>query len=92
LHEALTNAVVHGNLELASDLKERDDDTFARALAERTADPHFCERNVLIEVDHNEDRCCWTFTDEGRGFDYRCYLEREPDEESLWLSSGRASC
>jgi anti-sigma regulatory factor (Ser/Thr protein kinase) len=89
LHEALTNAVVHGNLELASALKERDDDAFARALAERTADPHYSGRNVIIEVDHDEERCCWSVTDQGRGFDHRHYLEREPDEESLWLSSGR---
>src|SRR5687767_5731704 len=39
LHEALTNAIVHGNLELSSELKEREDDAFARALAERAADP-----------------------------------------------------
>src|SRR5258708_138445 len=71
LHEALTNAVVHGNLELASNLKERDDDTYARALAERTSDPRYSGRHVVIDVDHDAERCCWSFTDEGRGFDYR---------------------
>src|SRR5882724_9378872 len=58
LHEALTNAVVHGNLEMTSELKERDDDAFARVLAERTADPHYSARHVVIDVDHDTDRCC----------------------------------
>src|SRR5205085_7136906 len=40
LHEALANAIVHGNLALSSELKERDDDAFARTLAERAAHPH----------------------------------------------------
>src|SRR5439155_25113354 len=38
LHEALSNAIVHGHLELSSGLKEQGDDVFARALAERGAD------------------------------------------------------
>src|SRR5947209_6873407 len=39
LLEALSNAVIHGNLQLTSKLKEAGDDSFARALAERAADP-----------------------------------------------------
>ena len=45
LHEALTNSVVHGNLEIASKLKEDDSDAFARALAERGADPGITSRH-----------------------------------------------
>src|SRR5689334_9384502 len=33
LHEALTNAIIHGNLEVSSDLKEHGDDAFAQAIA-----------------------------------------------------------
>jgi len=89
LHEALSNAIIHGNLELSSELKERDDDAFARALAERAADPLLSSRSVTIDVDHDPDRCRWSITDEGKGVDFERYLRREPDEESLWLSSGR---
>jgi anti-sigma regulatory factor (Ser/Thr protein kinase) len=89
LHEALTNAVVHGNLELSSDLKERDDGTFARALAERAANPHYADRSVHIDVDHDMGRCRWSITDVGRGFDFTRYLGREPDPESLFVASGR---
>ena len=35
LHEALTNAIVHGNLGISSQLKELGGEVFARALAER---------------------------------------------------------
>src|SRR5437868_89065 len=46
LHEALSNAIVHGNLELASSLKEQGENAFAEALAQRIADPLFSERIV----------------------------------------------
>jgi anti-sigma regulatory factor (Ser/Thr protein kinase) len=89
LHEALINAVVHGNLQISSELKEREDDAFAKALAERTADPTYAGRQVLIEVDYDGDSCRWSFTDEGNGFDYPRYLARQPEGEALWLNSGR---
>src|SRR6516164_2240557 len=50
LHEALTNSIVHGNLELTSDLKEHSDTAFAEALAERAADPHYSTRPVEVHV------------------------------------------
>src|SRR5260370_37162920 len=48
LHEALTNSVVHGNLELSSNLKEEDNDAFARPLAEPRPDPAHNSRTVTI--------------------------------------------
>ncbi len=90
LHEALTNSVVHGNLELSSNLKEEDNDAFARALAERGADPAYNSRTVTIGVDYDGDRCRWSLTDEGRGFDVDAVLRRiEPTEENLLTPSGR---
>jgi anti-sigma regulatory factor (Ser/Thr protein kinase) len=90
LHEALTNSVVHGNLEIASKLKEDDSDAFARALAERGGDPEYCGRSVTIGVDYDGERCCWSLTDEGKGFDVDAVLERlQPTEENLERPSGR---
>lgn len=90
LHEALTNSVVHGNLELSSDLKEQSDSAFAEAMAERAADPQFGERPVEIRVDYDGARCCWSFTDRGKGFDADGALARasqtEPDAR---MASGR---
>src|SRR4051794_1947514 len=52
LHEALANCVVHGNLEVSSDLKEQGD-AFAEALVRRSADPVLSSRAVLVEVDYD---------------------------------------
>ncbi len=90
LHEALSNAIVHGNLELSSDLKERGDNKFAEALAQRVADPRYSDREVEILIDCNLERCRWTVTDQGQGFDVDGVLRKKlsDDPEDL-LSSGR---
>jgi anti-sigma regulatory factor (Ser/Thr protein kinase) len=90
LHEALTNSVVHGNLEVSSRLKEQDNDAFARLLAERSTDPEYSDRSVQISVEFNGQRCQWILTDEGPGFNYEAVLNRpEPTVEELWMASGR---
>jgi anti-sigma regulatory factor (Ser/Thr protein kinase) len=90
LHEALTNSVVHGNLGVASSLKEQDDDAFARALADRGADPAYSNRTVTIDVDYDGSRCQWALTDEGDGFDLATVLTgRPPTPEELLRPSGR---
>jgi anti-sigma regulatory factor (Ser/Thr protein kinase) len=90
LHEALTNSVIHGNLEVSSQLKERGDDSFALALAERGGDPAYNSRTVSIGVEYDGGRCRWTLTDEGPGFDVEEVLRRlEPTDENLSAPSGR---
>jgi anti-sigma regulatory factor (Ser/Thr protein kinase) len=88
LHEALSNSIIHGNLEVSSELKELSG--FAEALARATADPDLAERTVDIDVEYNGRLCTWILTDEGKGFDVdetvrRCLCS---DPEIL-LSSGR---
>jgi anti-sigma regulatory factor (Ser/Thr protein kinase) len=90
LHEALTNSVVHGNLEVPSSLKQEGGDRFAQRLAERAADPSYASRLVHIGIDYDGQRCRWSLTDEGPGFDYRPLLDRpEPSPEDLYALSGR---
>jgi anti-sigma regulatory factor (Ser/Thr protein kinase) len=90
LHEALSNAIVHGNLELSSDLKEKGDNSFAQALAQRVSDPRLQDRFVDIVMDYDGSRCRWTITDQGKGFDYQAVLRRqETDDPEVLLSSGR---
>lgn len=90
LHEAITNAVVHGNLGVGSELKEQGNSAFAQALAERSANPELSERTVDILVDVDGERCQWTITDEGAGFDVERVLARcLSDDPEVLLSSGR---
>jgi anti-sigma regulatory factor (Ser/Thr protein kinase) len=90
LHEALTNSVIHGNLELSSELKERGDNAFTEALAQRAADPRYAERTVTVRVDYNGERCRWTITDQGKGFDVeRALTQASSDDPEVLLSSGR---
>lgn len=90
LHEALSNAIVHGNLEIPSSLKEEADDAFMKLLVARTGDPAYCNRVVDIFVTYDGERCQWAITDQGRGFDFAGYLQRlSSDDSEILLSSGR---
>jgi anti-sigma regulatory factor (Ser/Thr protein kinase) len=90
LLEAVTNAVVHGNLQIGSELKECGDDAFARLLAERAADPEYSARTVDIVVDYDGGRCQWVITDQGAGFDVERVLKRcLSDDPQVMLASGR---
>ena len=66
LHEALSNSIIHGNLELSSELKERGDSSFAEALAARMADPVLSSRHVDLAVDYDGERCSADYADQLR--------------------------
>ncbi len=90
LHEALTNAIVHGNLGVPSSLKEESPDAFARLLASKSADPVLADRRVGIRYCFDGKRCTIAITDQGAGFDHRKWIAGiESDEEVSPLSSGR---
>ena len=90
LHEAISNAIVHGNLEISSDLKEKGDETFAQELARRSSDERYGGRFVTVEVDYDGSECRWSITDEGNGFDVERIVQRDPTSgEEILLSSGR---
>ena len=90
LHEALSNAMLHGNLELSSELKEQGDHQFAETLARHACDPMLAGRMVDILVDFDGDVCHWVITDQGKGFDVEHVLARcLSDDPEILLSSGR---
>jgi anti-sigma regulatory factor (Ser/Thr protein kinase) len=76
LHEALTNAIIHGNLGISSELKDQGDDLYAAAVAARSSDPAFARRVVEIRAHYNGTCACWTLTDQGDGFDVEAALWR----------------
>jgi anti-sigma regulatory factor (Ser/Thr protein kinase) len=68
--EALTNAVEHGNLELASSLKD-EDDSMGRFYAERgrrLADPHYAARRVRVELQIRKEYLEIRLRNQGPGF------------------------
>jgi anti-sigma regulatory factor (Ser/Thr protein kinase) len=93
LHEALTNAIVHGNLGISSELREQPGDAFVRALAERSADPELAAREVFIKFQFDGERCEIRIRDEGDGFDWQKHfaeLDARPDDaEPSLANSGR---
>lgn len=90
LHEALTNSIVHGNLEVSSELKEQDDKAFAEALASRATDPSYAGRLVHVHTTYDGENYCWSLTDEGKGFDVPTVMARAAsDDPEVLLASGR---
>src|SRR5262245_13719026 len=69
LQEALINAIHHGNLEVGSDLRERDDKAYQRLLDERRIDPNYRNRRVYVTARESPAEAVYVIRDEGPGFD-----------------------
>ncbi len=69
LTEAVENALVHGNLEIDSALKEEDWGRFEALVAERQADPAYARRAVSIRASLGPGGFSAQIQDQGRGFD-----------------------
>ena len=70
LHEALTNAVIHGNLGLSSIHSGGHDglDSYIQAVESRAAQENLKQRRVHIGIDWDEHQIGFSVTDEGDGF------------------------
>ena len=86
LHELLVNAIEHGNLELDSELKSRQD--YFEVLKKRAAEPRFRTRRVTVEVLITADSFSCTIKDQGPGFDWR-ELPNPGAPENLFKPHGR---
>jgi CheY-like chemotaxis protein/anti-sigma regulatory factor (Ser/Thr protein kinase) len=69
LHEALTNAIFHGNLELSSTLKEANEKEYYRQAEERKKREPFLERRVYVSVLLTPQEAMFVVRDDGNGFD-----------------------
>ena len=81
LEEAITNAIVHGNLEVSSKLKEEDFDLFEQAVGERMGIPPFSGRKVKISYGYDRQSAVFRIEDEGPGFDWSHFLKKEVDQD-----------
>lgn len=88
LEEALLNALIHGNLEVSSTLREADDDAFERLIALRQADARYNERLVTVQMDSSREQISWRIQDEGPGFNV-AGLPDPRTAERVGLQSGR---
>jgi CheY-like chemotaxis protein len=88
LEEALLNAIIHGNLEVSSKLREEEGDAFERLISLRQADDYYARRRVHIDCEVTRDEVRYSIADDGPGFDVR-KLPDPRDPERLLLASGR---
>jgi CheY-like chemotaxis protein/anti-sigma regulatory factor (Ser/Thr protein kinase) len=86
LHEAMVNAVIHGNLEIPSSLKDESPDAFEQLLRKREADPRYAERRVDIRCEVTTEQLSFEIRDEGQGFEPKTLQFSDP---ALMIPSGR---
>ena len=87
LLEALSNAVIHGNLQVESSLKEEDWEAFEDEVRRRQAMPEYSSKKVSTRGEFSMKELVFEIRDEGEGFNSN-NLPDPNDPESL-LCSGR---
>jgi CheY-like chemotaxis protein len=88
LHEALTNAIFHGNLELSSTIKEQDEKKYYSLAKERRQESPYQERRVHVTSHLTRTEATFVVRDEGEGFD-PSLLPDPTDPSNLERVSGR---
>ncbi len=89
LHEALMNAIVHGNLEIDSAVRRlADERIYHRLIEQRCRDLQYAARRVTVTLKANRDHVCYKVEDQGPGFD-PTRLPCPSDPANLELTSGR---
>ena len=88
LTEALTNALVHGNLEISSELRQRDDDSYDRLTRERCRQAPYRDRRIHVRARLTPCEAVYSIRDEGPGFD-PSGLPDPTDPANLERRSGR---
>lgn len=85
LHEALLNAIYHGNLEVSSDLRQEDESIFHLVVNQRRTEEPYRNRRVHVTVDISPEEARFSIRDEGPGFDARKAMDphREIDLERV---------
>lgn len=88
VEEALINAIVHGNLEVSSELRERADDAYERAIAERKAAAPYRDRRATLAAAYRPGEAAFAVADEGPGFNPAAVPD-PTDPENLAKPHGR---
>ena len=88
LHESLTNAINHGNLELDSELRQEDEQLFFDLGESRKLIWPYCDRRVHVVASLGDERVQFVIRDEGPGFDHQKVLDAT-EVENLERIGGR---
>lgn len=88
LNEALINAIHHGNLEVSSELRARDDAPFFELIKLRRQESPYQDRRVHIRTRESATEAVYVIRDEGPGFD-PSMLPDPTDPANLKMLSGR---
>jgi CheY-like chemotaxis protein/anti-sigma regulatory factor (Ser/Thr protein kinase) len=88
LHEALTNAILHGNLELNSELRENDENHYYQEARLRRDREPYRSRRVFVSATLTHQEAVFVVRDEGHGFD-PATLPDPTDPANLGRTCGR---
>lgn len=88
LEEALLNAVIHGNLEVSSRLREMEGDLFEQAISERRQLEPYRSRRVTLIAEYTRESARFTIRDQGPGFDVE-KVRNPTEDDAIELASGR---
>jgi len=88
LHEAVVNAIYHGNLEISSEHRTQDDAHFELLVEQRRRLTPFADRKVVINARVSRYEAVISVSDEGPGFD-RSLVANPTDPAHLEKLSGR---
>jgi CheY-like chemotaxis protein len=88
LNEALTNAVVHGNLEAPPEVRERDHAAYEKVVRERRHEAPYRDRRVHVRARETPAEVVYVIRDEGRGFN-PADLPDPTDPANLRRAAGR---
>jgi CheY-like chemotaxis protein len=88
LREALSNAMIHGNLEVGSEMRDTDEKAYYQLIDERRAQEPYGQRSVQVIAEESRSEAVYVIRDEGRGFDAN-NLPDPTDPANLERVSGR---
>ena len=69
LEESLLNAIIHGNLEVSSKLRDLDDGSYEKLIALRVGKSPYKDRRVEVVAQFSAEQVEFVIRDEGPGFD-----------------------
>lgn len=84
LGELLINAIEHGNLQIGYDKKTQliEDNIWRSEIERRQQLPEYIDKKATATVSHKEDGTYLVIEDEGDGFNWREYIQIDPERAS----------